>query len=95
MTPDVFRRLALSQPKAVEVYFRGKSEFRVLRRSFANLGGPVDSVAMVQLTSEQQAMFLQAAPRTFVPVPGDSGRLRATNVVLVCANDERDGLSWS
>jgi integrase len=87
MTPDFFRRLALSQPKAVEVYFRGKSEFRVLRRSFANLGGPVNSVAMVQLTSEQQAMFMQAAPRTFVPVPGDSGRLRATNVVLVCANE--------
>jgi hypothetical protein len=42
---------------------------------------------MVQLTSEQQAMFMQAAPRTFVPAPGDSGWLRATNVVLVCANE--------
>ncbi len=42
---------------------------------------------MVQLTSEQQAMFMQAAPRTFVPVPGGSGWLRATNVVLVCANE--------
>jgi integrase len=87
MTPDAFRRLALSQPKVVEVYCRGRSEFRVLRRSFASLGGPVDSVAMVELTSEQQAMFMQAAPRTFVPVPGGSGWLRATNVVLVCANE--------
>jgi hypothetical protein len=87
MTPDVFRRLALSQPKVVEVYYRGRSEFRVLRRSFSSLGGPVDSVAVVQLTSEQQAMFMQAAPRSFVPVPGGSGRLRATNVVLVCANE--------
>jgi hypothetical protein len=42
---------------------------------------------MVHLTSEQQAMFMQAAPRTFVPVPGGSGWLRATNVVLVCANE--------
>ncbi len=42
---------------------------------------------MVQLTSEQQAMFMQAAPRTFVPVPGGLGWLRATNVVLVCANE--------
>jgi hypothetical protein len=42
---------------------------------------------MIQLTSEQQAMFMQAAPRTFVPMPGGSGRLRATNVVLVCANE--------
>ncbi len=87
MTPDVFRRLALSQPEVVEVYHRGHSEFRVLRRSFASLGGPADSVAMVQLTSEQQAMFTRAEPRTFVPVPGDSGLLRPTGVVLVCANE--------
>lgn len=59
----------------------------MLRRSFASLGGPVDSVAVVELTSEQQAMFMQAAPRTFVPVCGGSGWLRATNVVLVCANE--------
>ena len=87
MTPDVFRRLALSRPEVVEVYYRGRSEFRVLRRSFASLGGPADSVAMIQLTSEQQAMFTQAGPRTFVPVPGDSGWLKATNVVLACANE--------
>jgi integrase len=87
MTPDVFRRFALSQPEVVDVYYRGRSEFRVLRRSFASLGGPADSVAMVQLTSEQQAMFMRAEPRTFVPEPGDSGYLRATNVVLVCANE--------
>src|SRR5258708_346368 len=87
MTPDAFRRLALSQPEVVEVYCRGHSEFRVLRRSFASLGGPADSVAMVQLTSEQQAMFTRAEPRTFVPVPGGSGWLKATNVVLVCANE--------
>jgi hypothetical protein len=87
MTPDVFRRLALSQPEVVEVYYRGHSEFRVLRRSFASLGGLANSVAMVQLTSEQQAMFMRAEPRTFVPVPGGSGWLKATNVVLVCANE--------
>jgi integrase len=87
MTPDAFRRLALSQPSVVEVYCRGHSEFRVLRRSFASLGGPADSVAMVQLTAEQQALFMQAGPRSFVPVPGGSGWLRATNVVLVYANE--------
>jgi integrase len=87
MTPEAFRRLALSQPKVAEVHCRGHSEFRVLRTSFANLGGPADSVAMVQLTSEQQAMFMGAAPRTFVPAPGGSGWLRATNVVLVHADE--------
>jgi hypothetical protein len=87
MTPEIFRRLALSQPKAVEVYYRGHSEFRVFGRSFGSLGGPVDSVAMVQLTSEQQAMFMQAAPRTFAPVSEESARLKATSVMLVCADD--------
>ena len=85
MTPDDFCRLALSQRKAVEVYRGGHSEFRVLRRSFASLEGPADSVAKVQLTSEQQAMFMHSAPQIFVPVPGRRGRLGATNVVLVYA----------
>ena len=82
MTPDAFRRLALSQPEVVEVYCQGHSEFRVLRRSFASLAGPGDSVATVQLTSEQQALFRDAAPRIFAPAPGVWGRLGATSVVL-------------
>jgi hypothetical protein len=88
MTPDVFRRLALSQPKVLEVFYRGHSEFLVWQTSFATLGGPADSVAIVQLTSEQQAMFMRAAPGSFVAVPEGSGGLRPTNVVLVRANEE-------
>ena len=85
MTPDDFRRLALSQRKAVEVYRWGHSEFCVSRRSFASLAGPADSVATVRLTSEQQALFVDAAPRIFVPAPGTWGRLGATSVVLAYA----------
>jgi hypothetical protein len=88
MTPDDFRRIALSMPEAVEVYRRGHSEFRVERKTFASLEGPGDSFAMVNLTSEQQAMFMDAAPRTFVPVPGGWGRLGSTNVVLANATEE-------
>jgi hypothetical protein len=33
-------------------------------------------------------MFMRAAPRIFAPVPGGSGWLRLTNVVLVCVNEE-------
>ena len=87
MTPDDFRRLALSQPGAKEVLRRGHSDFRVLRKAFASLEGSADSVATVQLTPEQQAMFMHAAPRTFVPVTGGWGRLGATNVVLTCAKE--------
>jgi hypothetical protein len=59
----------------------------VLRRWFASLEGPADSVATVHLTSEQQAMFMHAAPKIFAPVSGSRGRLGATNVVLVYADE--------
>jgi hypothetical protein len=87
MTPDDFRLLALSQPGTVEVFRRGHSEFKLLRKSFASLGGSVDSVATIQLTPDQQAMFMQEAPRIFVPVAGGWGRLGATNVVLMHAKE--------
>ena len=87
MTPDDFRRLALSQPEAAEVFRRGHSEFRVLRKTFASLEGPADSVATIQLTPEQQSMFIHAAPRTFAPVPGGWGWLGATNVMLSYAKE--------
>ncbi len=82
MIPEDFRRFALSQRQAVEVYRRGQLQFCVLRRSFASLA---DSVATVQFTSEQQALFVDVAPRIFVPAPGLWGRLGATSVVLAYA----------
>jgi hypothetical protein len=87
MKPDDFRRIALSLPQATEVYYRGRSEFRVVRRTFASLDGPADSVATIILTAEQQAMFLHAAPDAFTPVPGGWGRLGSTNVRLVQASE--------
>jgi hypothetical protein len=87
MIPDDFRRLALSQPGAKEVFRRGRSDFLVLRKIFASLEGPADSVATIKLTPDQQSMFMHAAPRTFVPVSGGWGRLGATNVVLVHAKE--------
>jgi len=87
MTPDDFRRLALSQPEAVESFRKGRSDFRVWRKSFASLECPAASVATIQLTPEQQAMLMQAAPSAFVPVPGGWGRLGATNVVLAHAKE--------
>jgi hypothetical protein len=87
MTPDDFRRLALSQPGAVETFRKGRSDFRVWRKSFASLERPAASIATIQLTPEQQAMLMQAAPGAFVPVPGGWGRLGATNVVLAHAKE--------
>ena len=87
MTPDDFRRLALSMPEAIEIYRRGRSEFRVERRTFACLEGPADTIATIHLTPEQQAMFMHVAPSTFVSVPGGWGRLGATRVVLAYAKE--------
>jgi hypothetical protein len=84
MTPDDFRRLALSQPRATEFLRKDRSDFRVWRKTFASLEG---STGRVQLTPEQQAMFVHTAPRAFVSVPGGWGRLGATNVVLAQAEE--------
>jgi hypothetical protein len=87
MKPDDFRRIALSMPEAKEVYHRGRSEFRVVRRTFASLEGSADSVATIILTAEQQAMFLHAAPGVFLPTPGGWGRLGSTTVRFVQASE--------
>jgi hypothetical protein len=79
--------MTLSQPEAVEVFRKGRSDFRVRRKSFASLKDHADSAATVQLTPEQQAMFMHAAPGTFVPVPGGWGRLGATNIMLQHAEE--------
>ena len=85
MTPEDFRRIALSMPEAAELYRRGHFEFRVERRTFASLEAPAHAMAIVNLTPEQQAMFMHAAPKAFVPVPGGWGRLGSTNVLLASA----------
>jgi hypothetical protein len=82
MTPEEFRRIALSLPEAQEVYRRGRSHFRVERKAFATLEGPGDAVATVNLTPDQQSMFMHEAPKAFVPVPGGWGRLGSTSVLL-------------
>jgi hypothetical protein len=87
MTPDYFRRIALSMSEATEVYRWGHFEFRVERRMFASFGGPADTVATVNLTSEQQGVFMDRAPKVFEPVPGGWGRLGSTNVLLAFAEE--------
>jgi hypothetical protein len=82
VTPADFRQIALSMPKAEEVYRRGRSKFRVRRRIFATLEGPGDSLATINLTPDQQSIFAHAQPRAFAPVAGGLGRLGATRVEL-------------
>jgi hypothetical protein len=86
VTPDVFRRMALSLPQAAEVFRYGCSAFRIRLRTFATLGGPGDSVAVVRLTAEQQATLVGKAPAVFKPV-GSEGPLRTTSVRLASADE--------
>jgi hypothetical protein len=82
MTPDGFRRLALSLPESVEVGHMGHPDFRVGGKIFATLGYLDDGWAMVKLASDQQEAFVAADPSTFAPVKGAWGRGGATNVRL-------------
>ena len=82
MTPDAFRRLALSLPESVEIGHMGHPDFRVGGKIFATLGYPDEGWGMVKLTPEQQEAFVSAEPVVFAPVKGGWGRRGATNVRL-------------
>lgn len=82
VTPDDFRRIALSMPAAVEAAHRGHPDFRAGGKVFATLGYPDARWAMVKLTAEQQAKLVAAKPEVFSPVPGGWGRSGSTHVLL-------------
>jgi hypothetical protein len=82
MTPDGFRRLALSLPEALESAHMGHPDFRVGGKIFATLGSPDAGHGMVKLTPEQQEMFMRVEPDVFAPAKGGWGRAGSTLVVL-------------
>ena len=82
VTPDDFRRIALSLPGVSEGTHMGHADFRVRGRIFATLGWPDSGWGMVKLTSEEQEILVEAEPTVFVPVRGAWGRRGSTNVRL-------------
>ncbi|HXJ93501.1 MAG TPA: MmcQ/YjbR family DNA-binding protein [Terriglobia bacterium] len=87
MTADNFRRLALALPEASESAHMGHPDFRVRNKVFATLSYPGEGWAMVKLTPQQQASFVEAEPAVFAPVKGGWGRRGATNVHLKAARE--------
>ena len=87
MSPGTFRRLALALPETSESAHMGHPDFRVRNKVFATLSYPGQGWAMVKLTSEQQALFVQTEPAIFAPVNGGWGRRGATNVHLNAARE--------
>ena len=85
MTPDDYRAIALSLPEVVESTHMGHPDFRVGGKIFATLGsGPDWGVAL--LSPEAQAMFTEAEPKVFEPVPGGWGRRGSTRIRLAAVD---------
>jgi len=82
MTPDDFRKIALSLPEAVEKAHMNHPDFRVRKKIFATLRYPDAGWGMVKLNPDQQREFIQADPDSFVPVTGAWGLRGCTNVRL-------------
>jgi len=86
MTPEEFRRIALSLPEAGEQAHMHDPDFRVRGKIFATLGYPDEACGMVKLTPEQQDDFIKREPTVFVPSKGAWGLRGSTIVKLKAAN---------
>jgi hypothetical protein len=85
MTPNDFRRLALSFPESEERSHMEHPDFRVAGKIFATLGYPEKGWAMVKITPIEQEMLVKAQPKVFNPCTGAWGRRGCTNVRLKAA----------
>ena len=88
MTPDDFRRIALTLEGAEEGSHMGSPDFRVGGRIFATLAAQAQGYGNLMLTPEQQAMFVAEAPEVFLPVHGGWGRNGATHLKLAAASED-------
>ncbi|HEX6811146.1 MAG TPA: MmcQ/YjbR family DNA-binding protein [Planctomycetota bacterium] len=87
MTPDQFRRLALSMPGAVEGSHHDHPDFRANGRIFASLL-PDGERGMVRLSPQQQREVVPGCAGEFEPGPGAWGRAGCTYVHLEVASAE-------
>ena len=88
MTPDDFRKLALSFPEAIESAHMRHPDFRVGGKIFATLGYPNKDSAVVKLRPDEQKEFARRNRGVFRPVKGAWGRQGSTNVYLPAAQIE-------
>jgi hypothetical protein len=88
MTPDDFRRIALSFEGAQEGSHMGSVDFRVGGHIFATLASVAHGYGNLKLTPEQQAAFVADAPEMYLPVPGGWGRSGMTHIRLANANED-------
>jgi hypothetical protein len=85
---DLFRRLALTLPEAVESSHMGHPDFRLNDRIFATLSAQERGRGTLKLTVEQQQSFIAERPTIFEPVQGGWGRMGMTFVDLGHVDEE-------
>jgi hypothetical protein len=88
MTPDDFRRIALSLEGAQEGSHMGAVDFRVGGRIFATLASEREGYGNLALPPEQQAAFVEELPDVFLPIRGGWGRMGMTHIRLAAANED-------
>jgi YjbR len=79
---ELFRRLALQLPEAVESSHMGSPDFRLNDRIFATLSAQATERGVLKLTVEQQQAFIAEMPTVFQPVHGGWGRMGMTFIDL-------------
>lgn len=82
MTPQQFRKLALSFPDVVESSHMNHPDFRFQGKIFATLGAPGPEWGMVRLTPSQQQALCGVDKEAFVPASGAWGRSGCTLIRL-------------
>jgi hypothetical protein len=90
MTPDDFRRMALSMKGVVEGSHQGHPDFRSHGRVVASLRATGER-GMVRLTPEDQATLVEEHPAVFEPEAGAWGDQGYTRVWLAKADEESVG----
>ncbi|MBI4893882.1 MAG: MmcQ/YjbR family DNA-binding protein [Acidobacteria bacterium] len=88
LTPEDFRRAALSFPGAHEGSHHGAADFRLGGRIFATLAHQAQGLGNLFLDPAQQNEFIATRPGIFTPAPGGWGRMGITHIVLAAATKD-------
>ena len=90
MTPNEFRKLALSFADAIEAQHMAHPDFRVRGgKIFATLGYPDDRFGVLVLPPDAQQEAIARHPEVFEPVTGGWGRRGGTRVTLTQATQKQ------